>query len=248
MPTGSLESLKDRFNRVGWFIPPYRQLGFLFGIANDIDKKGAQFQQSDLEGMLSVTYNSANLAAMVSSRYPVVPVIKDYGQTISEAIEAHFLGLNHVATGGLIPVIEGAGRQLAAQRGIMNGSIKAVFKALAIDCKAESAAKSLGAVDEVASMLESFIEFTNTYFYSQSHSYPLLDNTNRHGIAHGAYADTEYGSPLNFYKTISSVDFLVFISSFRANISWLAPNPTDESAKLTLYYEQLKAIRRMKPA
>jgi hypothetical protein len=243
-----LDVWRDRFNSVGWFIPPYIQMGFLSAIAADIGDKGNGFQQADLERILSIAYNPASLSSMVMHRYPLAPVVNAYKQTISESIEAHFLGLDHVATGGLIPVIEGAGRELAAQRSLASGgSIKEVFKSLATDCKNDSARNQIGAPTEVASMMESFITFTETYFYSSSQSYPLLDNTNRHGITHGAYNDTDYGTPINFYKTISAVDFLTFISSFRAHISWLAPSPTPESGRLAAYYEYLKSVRRVKP-
>jgi hypothetical protein len=187
-------------------------------------------------------YDSASLAAMVTERYPVVPFIREHTITIAEAVAAHFLGLNHVAVGGLIPVIEGAGRELAAQRGISNQSIKNTFKNLATDLKEDSAKNNIGAVGEIASMMEAFIGFTDQFFYQSSQSYPLLDNTNRHGILHGAYKDADYGTPINFYKTIAAVDFLCFISSFRAHISWLGPNTTPRSLELSMHYEFLKAV------
>jgi hypothetical protein len=180
----------------------------------------------------------------------MAPIINAYKQTISEAIEAHFLGLDHIATGGLVPVIEGAGKQLAAQRNLIRPrqNIKDTVKLLATDFKNDSARNCLGApMSEVTAMMDSFITFTDTYFYSSSQTYPLMDNTNRHGIAHGAYSDAEYGTPINFYKTISAVDFLTFISSFRASISLLAPDPTPESERLATYYEYLKSTRRVKP-
>jgi hypothetical protein len=74
------------------------------------------------------------------------------------------------------------------------------------------------------------------FFFAESTLYPFTDGTNRHGIAHGAYSDSDYGSPINFYKTIAAVDFLTFVSSFKANLSWLAPNSTPESMKLAAYY------------
>jgi hypothetical protein len=49
-----------------------------------------------------------------------------------------------VAVGGLIPVIEGVGRELAAQRGLpSNGHTSDVLKALAENCKQESKTKKL---------------------------------------------------------------------------------------------------------
>src|SRR5260370_32516184 len=104
-------------------------MGFLSQIVFEIVSKGSQFQQTDLEAVLSTAYCASSLASMVTSRYPLMPIVSDYKTTIAESIEAHFLGLDHVATGGLIPVIEGAGRRLAAGRGLKSsGSIKDVFK------------------------------------------------------------------------------------------------------------------------
>jgi hypothetical protein len=204
-----------------------------------------------LETALAPIYGPVNLAAMVLERYPLAPIIQNYKLTIEEAVEAHFLGLDHVAVGGLVPVIEGAGRQLAAARGITASGVKQVFTALADDCKREVTSKRLGAWTEVVSMLDSFAAFTSNYFYAASTSYPLSDKTNRHGITHGAYTDGDYGSPLNFYKTIGAVDFLTFVSSFRANISWLAPDHTSRSNRLAAYYLALgglKKLRAVRPA
>jgi hypothetical protein len=102
----------------------------------------------------------------------------------------------------------------------------------------------MGAPDEIASMMDSFATYINDYMYVGSSLYPLVDNTNRHGISHGVYADSEYGRPLNFYKTIAAVDFLTFVSSFRANISWFAPDPTPDSRTLAAFYMALMAARK----
>jgi hypothetical protein len=241
---GSLGHLEQSFTRVGWFIPPYMQLGALHQIAREIAIAGQHFTQQDLERALARLYEPEGLAAMVSHRYPVVPIIQDFKITIREAIEAHFLGLDHVAAGGLAPVIEGAGRRLAAARNLSGRSVKDVFTALAGDCKQESATRGLGAVDEVASMMDSFGAFACQAFFADSRFYPFGDGTNRHGIAHGAYSDADYGNPINFYKMIAAVDFLTFVASFGANISWLAPNPSAGSMRLALYYRGLIALRK----
>jgi len=51
-------------------------------------------------------------------------------------------------------------------------------------------------------MMDSFVFFVKNYMYIDSSLYPLVDTTNRHGITHGAYADADYGRPLNFYKIV----------------------------------------------
>jgi len=218
------------------------QMGMIGALAGEIVSKGAGFDQRDLERHLAVMYNANGLAAMVMERYPVVPFIKEYAATISEAVEAHFLGLDHVAVCGLIPVIEGVGRELANQRKIIKRRINDVFNYLATDCKEDVERNNIGEVGEIVSMLESFINFTDKHLYESWQNYSLDDNTNRHGILHGTYKDADYGTPLNFYKTIAAVDFLSFISSFRANISWFSADTTPRSWVLSMHYESLKKM------
>ena len=112
MTTGTLPHLKNAFSSVGWFLPPYAAMGFLSTMAAEILRKKNEFSQGDLEQWLALLYGADGLAAMVCSRYPITPVIAEYKETIAESIEAHFLGLHHVAVAGLVPVIEGAGREL----------------------------------------------------------------------------------------------------------------------------------------
>ena len=85
-------------------------------------------------------------------------------------------------------------------------------------------------------------------FRSSSQEYSLVDGTNRHGIAHGAYADAEYGRPLNFYKTIAAIDVLTFISSLKTTtMSGFVPDDTPESTSLAArYIEMRKAISASK--
>ncbi len=62
----------------------------------------------------------------------------------------------------------------------------------------------------------------------------------RHGIGHGAYTDSQYGRPLNFYKTIAAIDFLTFISSLATTkMSGFVPDHTPESRNLAARYISL---------
>jgi hypothetical protein len=239
---GSLGHWERNFTGVGWFIPPYMQMGIIGQIAGEIEAARGQFTQTDLEAALARLYEPEGLAAMVLSRYPVTPIIRDYQATIGEAVEAHFLGLDHVAAGGLIPVIEGAGRRLASERGLSPKSVTDVFVELSADCKTEAVTRQIGATGEIASMLDAFASFARTSLFVNSIHYPFDDGTNRHGIAHGAYSDADYGRPLNFYKTIAAIDILTWIAAFRANISWFAPSLTGESMRLAGYYRSLRAF------
>jgi|GEM_PF-842770 len=243
MTTGTLLHFENAFSSVGWFLPPYVEMGFLRTMAADIHLKGNGFSQNDLEQWLADLYGADGLAAMVCNRYPITPVIADYKDSIAESIEAHFLGLHHVAVAGLVPVIEGAGRALLASRDLSSKSVRRVFSELAADCKRESIEKNIGATGEIVSMMDSFVSFTNNVLYIDSGKYPFIDGTNRHGITHGTFKDGDYGNPINFYKTIGAVDFLSFVSAFRATISWFAPEVTVESEILASYYRKLQGIR-----
>lgn len=71
--------------------------------------------------------------------------------------------------------------------------------------------------------------------------------TNRHGILHGAYADEDYGSPINFYKSIAAIDFLCLISAFKAHVSWMAPNSTATSEGLSFVYFACQELSKQNP-
>jgi hypothetical protein len=233
-----LVNLRKKLNSVGWFVPPYFSSGLLDTVALAIARWNGDFTQADLEGVLACVYDAERLASMVLNRYPQTPVITLFAQTISEAVMAHFLRLNHVAVGGLIPVVEGAGRRLVKERGInADRQIKNVFKALLSYARSDVIARRIGATDEIVNMLDSFLVFIDDYFFTASSGYPLMDRTNRHGIAHGAYADAEYGSPVSFYKTIAAVDFLTFVSSLKTSkISGFVPAHTQQSMALAARY------------
>jgi hypothetical protein len=236
---GSLTHLERAFASVGWFIPAYAAHGFLSSLGAKILNSVGSFTQDELEHALSALYSREGLAAMVCSRYPITPVLANYQGTIAEAVEAHFLGLHHVAVAGLVPVVEGAGRELLSSRGLTGRRIKEVFLVLAQDCKNQR----VGNTGEVCSMMDSFSSFAENVLYVNSDTYPFLDGTNRHGITHGSYRDKDYGRPINFYKTIGAVDFLSFVSAFKANISWLAPDTSIESRRLAAYYRTLEVTR-----
>lgn len=242
----NLDFHKQAFNNVGWFIPPYVQLGLLGNIAKQINENNVC--ENTLAPYLAKIYSPENLSAMVSERYHVVPYINEYYEIIAESIEAHFLGLNHITVSGLMPVIEGAGRKIAASRSITVTSTKSVFQNLAIDCKNDIITNNIGAVGEIVSMIDAFIEFTDNHLYIRSEQYSLSDNTNRHGILHGAFADADYGEPLNFYKSIGAIDFLCFVSAMRAPISCFPPSPTDASQALATYYRLCFQLGQKKPA
>jgi hypothetical protein len=243
-----LDYFKKAFNKVGWFIPPYVSIGYLSDVSKKIVDSPTTFAQGELEYFLSLIYSPDNLAAMVLHRYPEVPFVKDYKVIIGEAVQSHFSGLDHMAAVGLMPVIEGVGKSLASDRGIRTEqATQKIFLELATNCKTEVKDRNIGAVEEIESMMDSFAEFTTNYLYINSDLYSLSDKTNRHGMTHGAFADKDYGRPINFYKAIAAVDFLTFISCFRASVSCFAPNKTEESKKLAEFYKTCGQMQRLNP-
>ncbi|AZD29300.1 hypothetical protein [Pseudomonas chlororaphis] len=231
---GSLKYYEEILGKNGLTIPPFSNFGIL-------DKICAALQETDhpsderIGDLLSEVYNARHLAAMVLDRYPNVPIIAEYRLSIAESVEAHFLGLGHVAVAGLMPVVEGAGRLLYEQRGLGsrrgNGIVKR-FQRLTNFAICEINEKQWGDYSEVESMLSSFQHFLKTCFFSDSDSYPLADNTNRNGVTHGFFTDKDFGSALNFYKTIGAIDMLCLISTFQV----FPPLRTPESEALAMYY------------
>src|SRR5258708_32488418 len=52
-----LVNLRERLNRVGWFVPPYFSSGLLDTVALIIARKNGDFTQADLEGVLAGGYD-----------------------------------------------------------------------------------------------------------------------------------------------------------------------------------------------
>ena len=242
MKNHSLQTVASALTSVGWFVPPYVGVGLLETVALNITQTQGRFTEDDLERVLGFIYTPNHMSSMVVSRYPEFPVVALYRETIAEAIVAHFSGLRHVAVGGLMPVVEGIGRELARQRGLKSDVwVKTVFEELLTQAKEDVAQRKLGATQEIVDMLDAFLHFLKKYFFEDSRLYPLLDKTNRNGILHGAYRDADYGRPINFYKAISAVDILTFVSMLQTTkMSGFAPDRTAESTALAERYTQLE--------
>jgi hypothetical protein len=244
MPTKQLKQAADVLNSVGWFVPPYVGVGLIEIVARAITRAQKEFTEDDLETILASIYSPDRLSAMVTSRYHQMPVVDLYKETIAEAIAAHFSGFHHVAVGGLIPVVEGIGRELARQRGLKAyGAVKTVFGDLLEEAKSDIVNRKIGATQEILDMLDAFLHFLKEYFFKDSQLYSLLDKTNRNGILHGAYKDADYGRPINFYKTISAIDILTFVAMLKTTkMSGFAPSQTPESNALAERYRRLEQI------
>lgn len=231
---GSLGFYEELLGKNGLMIPVYSNMGLLDSMCQVLMDNDHP-SDSLVEDLLARVYNPNQLAAMVLNRYPKIPIVCDYKISIAESIEAHFLGLDHVAVAGLMPVVEGVGRSLYEKNGLgskRGNGLVGRFQRLTEFAICDITKKKLGDYLEVESMLASFQNFLKTCFFSDSDSYPLSDKTNRNGIFHGVYTDKDYGSPLNFYKTLGAVDMLCLISNFQV----FQPKPTPESEALASYY------------
>jgi hypothetical protein len=51
----TLDHWKTALNSVGWFIPPYMQMGVIGALAGEIVSKGSGFNQADLERHLLIS-------------------------------------------------------------------------------------------------------------------------------------------------------------------------------------------------
>jgi hypothetical protein len=226
-PDERLTRWRTAFRRVGWFAPAFVSVGLLDLIADAIERDGDGFGQERLQSVLANIYAPERLAAMTLHRYTATPVVKDFCITISEAVQAHMIGLHHLAIGGLVPVIEGIGKRFAQERNLpATRSATKLFKSLMDDYKREAVERNIGVTAELSVMLDTFSEFTTEHLYIDSTVYPLADKTNRNGITHGAYADVDYGTPINFFKAISAIDVLTFTSIMRHGGSVFVPDQT----------------------
>lgn len=239
---GSRPYWVEKLHQVGWFIPPFVSSGWIRSVAASIERGGPQFGQPELEQTLGLMFTPESLASMVVNRYPQKPIIKDFQDIIAEGVEAHFLKLDHIAASGLVPVVEGATRRLANAHGIEVQTFKPTFSALVKHCKDHVTENRIGDIGEIISMLESFELFLSKVLFANTEDYSLTDGTNRHGMAHGIFSDKEFGSPLNFYKIITAINFLTFMSSLYYGGSGFAPDETVQSKELARYYRKLGEI------
>lgn len=243
---GSLDFFATSLDEIGWFIPPYINMGQLESIL-DATNNDRENKHDALKNVLSSVYSIDNIAAIFTEKYTVTPFVKDYLSIIDNGIESHFLGLNYASVSTLIPVIEGVARKLSKHRGVAHKYIKQTIINLCESCKTQVIKDKIGDYEEIESMIDSFRKFAVDKLYEDSKKYPHEDNTNRNWITHGAYTDLDFGSPVSFYKVISLINFLCFLSAIDAGISWLPPKGKVEEqrkAKYLLLCEKFSTLRQ----
>jgi hypothetical protein len=242
---GRYDNVVRAMASIGWFMPPYGNQGQLDIVSREINNAGSSIDECQIERALGFFYTPDRLASMALNMYAQMPVINLYTKTIAESAAAHFCNFPHVAVAGLMPVVEGAGRKLARMRGLKHeASVKAVFIELIDNAKEDAWARKIGNTKEIDDMLTGCRNFLTKYFFENSALYPLLDKTNRHGVLHGDYQDSDYGRPINFYKTISAVDILTFISMLQTTqMTGFVPEHTTESKALAERYRKLTILK-----
>lgn len=221
-------------------------MGQMDNILGEIVNNGGDLKQDELKELLATIYSKENLSAVLIEKYSVTPFVKDYLKILENGIESHFLGLHYSSVCTLIPVVEGVARKLAVHREVDHKYIKQTIRNLCLSCKTEVVQKKLGDYEEVESMIDSFEKFVTEKLYSDSSAYPHEDNTNRNGIAHGAYGDIDYGNPVSFYKVIALINSLCFLSAIDAGLSWFPPKGTEAGTKKAVYYSMCESFSNLR--
>lgn len=242
---GSLEFCVVSLEKIGWFIPPYVNMGQIEQVLAELDDYG-HIKQDKLGYLLASIYPVETISDVFIEKYAKTPFVKDYINIIDNGIECHFLGLNYSSVSTLVPVIEGVARKLASHRGVEDKYVKKTIQNLCKSCKEQVVDNQLGDYNEVESMIDSFEKFVTEKFYSNSQKYPHEDNTNRNGITHGTYGDIEFGNQVSFYKIISLINFLSFLSAIDAGLSWFPPKGTREGnlkANYLVICQKLSVLR-----
>jgi hypothetical protein len=240
MNYGPAAWLASAFKEVDWPVPAYLTMGFLGELAKNIQEAPAPAKSEVLREALATAYSPLYLSGMFLDRYSKILHVQDFKQHIDESIRTYFCGYTFNAVTGLLPVIEGIIRRMAARqnRDVGHGTRKLVDELQAL---VDKEAQSPHCYGERLAMLEAFRDFVRDRLLQNTDRYSGLDEFNRHGILHGLFEN--YGQEVNFFRLITLLDLLCFsIGLIEGGISMFAPAPTPESTKLAAYYLQLNAL------
>jgi hypothetical protein len=233
-------NIRSALVAAGWIWPAYIQNRHVHSIAQNLLAAATDAERhSVLETALPTIYPPEDIAVMLLERYRKMPLIVEFQASISEGIEAAYLGLFHAAVSTLFPVIEGVIRLSAASggRSVGLGTNKLPDEVDAMITFERAA--GFGAADERITMLEIFRDFLRSKLLANTSTLPGARDLNRHGVLHGVFKD--FGHEANFYILISILDLLTFIQVFHTTgISALAPDRTNQSRVLALYYRTLQ--------
>jgi len=234
------EYLANAFKQVDWPIPPYLNLGFLSPLAKAINDAPKAAKLAIVREKLAGAYTADYLAAMYVDRYSRISYIKDFARQIDESIRTYFCGYTFNAVTGLLLVIEGIIRKMAAsqQHDIGHGTKKLNDELQAlVDRELQSPA---GYAERLV-VLEAFRDFVRDRLLQNTDSYIGLNEFNRHGILHGIFEG--FGQAVNFLRLITLLDLLCFsIGLIGGGVSMFAPAATAESSKLAAVYGTLSSF------
>jgi hypothetical protein len=231
------EYLASAFKQVDWPIPPYLTLGFLGPLAKAINDAPEDEKLAIMREKLAGAYTAQYLAAMYLDRYSRISYVKDFSRQIDESIRTYFCGYTFNAVTGLLPVIEGIIRKMAAGQ---NRDIGQGTKRLNDELHAlvDRELQSPAGYGERLVLLEAFRDFVRDRLLQNTDRYVGLNEFNRHGILHGIFED--FGQAVNFLRLITLLDLLCFsIGLIGGGVSMFAPAPTPESTKLAAVYATL---------
>jgi hypothetical protein len=231
------EYLASAFKQVDWPIPPYLNLGFLSQLAKAIKEAPQDAKLVIMREELAGAYTADYLAGMYLDRYSRIPYVKDFARQIDESIRTYFCGYTFNAITGLLPVIEGIIRKMAAGQ---NRDVGQGTKRLNDELQAlvDRELQSPAGYGERLVVLESFRNFVRDRLLQNTARYVGLNEFNRHGILHGIFED--FGQAVNFLRLITLLDLLCFsIGLIGGGVSMFAPAATPESSRLAAVYATL---------
>jgi hypothetical protein len=240
------EYLASAFKEVDWPLPPYLKLGFLAPLAKAIKDAPQDAKLAIVREKLAGAYTAEYLAAMYLDRYSRIPHVKDFARQIDESIRTYFCGYTFNAVTGLLPVVEGIIRKMAAgeNRDIGQGTNKLNDELQAL---VDRELQSPACYGERLVVLESFRDFVRDRLLKNTARYAGLNEFNRHGILHGIFED--FGHAINFLRLITLLDLLCFcIGLMGVGVSMFAPSPTPESSRLASVYATLCSFHISIPA
>lgn len=224
------EWLANAFREVDWPIPPYLQLGgFLVPLAKAIKEAPQDEKLEVVRERLSAAYSARYLAVMYLERYSKILHVRNFSRQIDESFRTYFSGYSFNAVTGLIPVVEGIIRKMAAQqnRDVGQGTKKLIDELQVLVNHEEQSPHCYG---ERLVMLEAFRDFVRNRLLENTDRYAGLNEFNRHGILHGIFEN--FGEDINFLRLITLLDLLCLSIGLAEGVSMFAPPDTQESLRL----------------
>jgi hypothetical protein len=164
-------------------------------------------------------------------------MVKDFSHQIDESIRTYLCGYTFNAITGLLPVIDGIIRKMAAEQ---NRDVGQGTKRLNDELQAlvDRELQSPAGYGERLVVLESFRNFVRDRLLQNTERYIGLNEFNRRGILHGMFED--FGQTVNFLRLITLLDLLCFsIGLIGGGVSMFASAATPESSRLAAVYATL---------